>query len=715
MSRLSTRMPMLHGTLQASGLGIALLGLVVIAFVSSGNLAALRNAFDWDAHTYVVLISANEMQVDLADLEPGAVAPPQTLGNNVQRQLDRLTRLTVDNSAQQQRLKILSTDLGGILTSAQRGPALARARADLQQFIEAERRLLAARSASAYGTLHATVGFLLLSCTLAAIVLVIVYLLETSRLSRAELKLHSVSSLQTAILKSANYALISFSVDGSVTSFNSTAERWLGYAAADVIGKQLLHWHDGAEVAARADLLSKELGYPVAADFRALVVKAQVGLCDESEWNLIRKDATRFPASLSVTALGTVTGALSGYLCVIADITERREVDRMKSEFIATVSHELRTPLTSIRGALGLIENGVLGKLPEKAQTMVRIAHHNSQRLVHIINDILDIETMESGNLDPHLGRVPAAEFLKQALDGNQSYAAKYQVRFELEAVPEDSAFLADSGRLMQVMNNLLSNAAKFSSHGATVSVRALAHGTKLRVEVKDRGAGIPEEFRRRIFEKFAQADSSASRSAGGTGLGLSITRKLVLAMGGTIGFDSVLGQGTIFFFELPQADAVSPAVMGSDVMDTGRFGRLTAAVGSVTRADPPRILHVEDDQDFSRVIEAALGEAVHVVHASTLAAAQTLLLEQTFSLIVLDLMLPDGNSLDLLDSLRNIGGRLVPVVILSSAEVSRKVKARVAGALVKSRVSEANIVRTILALALHPAAQLAIIRPSGE
>jgi signal transduction histidine kinase len=384
---------------------------------------------------------------------------------------------------------------------------------------------------------------------------------------------------------------------------------------------------------------------------------------------------------------------------VETDQARRLQLQR-RDEFISTVSHELRTPLTSIRGALGLINAEALGKLPKKVKALVRIAYQNSERLVRIINDILDMEKINSGGLEMRIGAVAVTEFLQEALAVNHAYGVKYQVGFVLETTPTGAQVAADPDRLMQVMANLLSNAAKFSAPGSTVRVRASERDMLVRIEVEDHGTGIPEAFRERVFEKFAQADSSTSRRFEGTGLGLSITRRLVEAMEGTIGFTTMTDQGTTFYFELPRAVDTMQLRTVAVQSDTARYRTLVAAKDSAALAAQTgvaRILHVEDDSDLSQVIEAALAGSATVVAARTLREAEILLREGSFSLLLLDLALPDGNGLDLLDRLPSLHAGPLPVVILSVSDVTYDVQERVAAALVKSRVSEENIVKTVL------------------
>ena len=240
------------------------------------------------------------------------------------------------------------------------------------------------------------------------------------------------------------------------------------------------------------------------------------------------------------------------FVAIVRDITERKRMERMKSEFVSTVSHELRTPLTSISGALGLLAGGALGALSEQAKQMVEIAHKNSQRLGLLINDLLDMERLMAGKLRFDMQSQPLIPLIEGAIRDNQAYADQNGVRLLLAHGAGAVRVEVDAQRLQQVLANLLSNAAKFSPTGSEVTVSATCTEAAVRVSVTDQGPGIPAEFHDRIFEKFSQADASDSRKKGGSGLGLAISRELMERMGGRIGYESTPGKGATFYFELP-------------------------------------------------------------------------------------------------------------------------------------------------------------------
>jgi PAS domain S-box-containing protein len=244
------------------------------------------------------------------------------------------------------------------------------------------------------------------------------------------------------------------------------------------------------------------------------------------------------------------TGKLYGRIWYFRDISERRELERTKSEIVSVVSHELRTPLTSIRGALGLLAAGLLRSQPEKGERMLEIAVSNTDRLVRLINDILDLERLESGKMNLEKRTCTAAGLMTQAADNVRDLAEKAGVTLSVSLL--SARLWVDPDRIIQALINLLSNAIKFSPRGKTVWLTARRQADQILFQVKDQGRGIPQEKRENIFERFQQVDASDRREKGGTGLGLPITRSIVQQHGGRIWVESTLGQGSTFTFALP-------------------------------------------------------------------------------------------------------------------------------------------------------------------
>ncbi|WP_126977879.1 sensor histidine kinase [Frigidibacter oleivorans] len=225
-----------------------------------------------------------------------------------------------------------------------------------------------------------------------------------------------------------------------------------------------------------------------------------------------------------------------------------------KSQFVSTVSHELRTPLTSIKGSLDLLDAGAMGNLPPAAQRVVRIARSNSQRLALLIDDLLDVQQIEQGQMRIRHELVDLARVVRDAVEANEGYARSLGVQLEQDCVSGPVEVMGDAQRLMQVMANMLSNACKFSHRGGAVTVRLQVEGRQARVSVADRGTGIPEGARERVFGQFSQIDSSNTRRIGGSGLGMHIARRIVERLGGRIDYESRLGEGTTFYVDLPLA-----------------------------------------------------------------------------------------------------------------------------------------------------------------
>jgi signal transduction histidine kinase/DNA-binding response OmpR family regulator/HAMP domain-containing protein len=333
---------------------------------------------------------------------------------------------------------------------------------------------------------------------------------------------------------------------------------------------------------------------------------------------------------------------------LILDSTEWKQADLAKRAFVSTVSHELRTPLTSIQGSLGLVAGGAMGTLPDGAKRLVEIANSNCQRLTRLINDILDIEKIELGHMEFDLKPQPLMPLLRQAVEANRGYGLPRGVRLKLIEIEPDLEINVDADRFIQVVNNLVSNAVKYSPEGGQVEVGAALRPDGVRIFVSDHGDGIPEGFRDRLFARFTQADSSDRRAKGGTGLGLSIAKAIIERFGGRIGFETADGQGTTFHFELPAALLVEQPAGPAPVQ---------------------RVLVCEDDPLFADLIGDMItrrGSSARLVHtASGLKAA---LAEESFDALVLDLLLPDGDGIALLRGLRAAPETAnLPVVIVSA------------------------------------------------
>ncbi|MGM0557464.1 MAG: PAS domain S-box protein [Myxococcota bacterium] len=267
----------------------------------------------------------------------------------------------------------------------------------------------------------------------------------------------------------------------------------------------------------------------------------------------VRADGSSYPVEVRLQLSRSEDPPV--FLSIVQDITERRKVERLKEEFVSVVSHELRTPLTPISGVLSLLSSGRGGELSDRAQQMVDLALRNSKRLLFLIDDLLDLRKLSSDQMEFRLRALDVGAVVEDAVRVNETLGDEMNVDFEVSVLDEGLRVRADKERLTQVLTNLMVNAAKFSPDSSTVEIRVEQRGDCARVSVVDQGPGISEKFRPRVFEKFAQADSSSTRAHGGTGLGLSICKSIIERLDGRIDFKTEVGEGSTFFFELPRMD----------------------------------------------------------------------------------------------------------------------------------------------------------------
>ncbi len=344
------------------------------------------------------------------------------------------------------------------------------------------------------------------------------------------------------LLNAVGDGVIGTDVRGIVTFSNPTGCKLLGYSEEELVG-HLMHekiqhsYSDGSH-------------YPFEkCPVFATIINGSVNkIEDEVFW---RKNGSSFPAEYTSTPIHK-DGNMIGAVITLRDVSERQAVEKAKTEFLSVVSHELRTPLTSIKGGLQLIKTGTGGNLPEQANLMLDIALKNSDRLAQLINNILDFDKIQLGKMELKMEPFDCNLLIQEASQANAAYADQVGVTFKVTGVDHPVILNGSYGRLMQVMDNLLSNAAKHSNKNGVVEIILEQRQSAIRISVKDIGTGIPAVAQPFIFDKFTQVDSSDTRAHGGSGLGLSIAKSIVEHHGGEIGFTSELGKGSAFYIEFP-------------------------------------------------------------------------------------------------------------------------------------------------------------------
>jgi PAS domain S-box-containing protein len=391
---------------------------------------------------------------------------------------------------------------------------------------------------------------LLVVAILNLIFFIIVYQLLRQRQSDFALEAHLASQLSlseerlTGVLEIAGDAIISLNKQQKIILYNQAAEKIFGYSAADVIGQPL-------------DLLIPDRFVQVHRQHVGHFGQGQTSARAMGERQEIfgkRQDGSEFPAEASVSRLKYDDDII--YTVILRDISERRYIEKLKDEFVSIVSHELRTPLTAVYGPLKILAAGLVNITSDEGQYLLKIAAANADRLVNLINDILDLESINQDSTKLDFSSCHVATILNEVLQLQRPYADATNVDLQLAIPPglEKVFIMANHDRIMRVFINLLNNAIQFSPLHGIVWLRVAVVNQQVQFSIQDQGQGIPAENADRIFDRFHQIDSSSTRSHEGTGLGLTICRGIVQQHQGQIWVDSRMGEGSTFYFTIPLA-----------------------------------------------------------------------------------------------------------------------------------------------------------------
>jgi len=494
---------------------------------------------------------------------------------------------------------------------------------------------------------------------------------------QAEEALLKAGALQNAILTSANFSIIATDAKGIIQIFNVGAERMLGYAAAEVVNKiNPSDIHDPQEVIVRAKVLSLELGTPITPGFEALVFKASRGIEDIYELTYVRKDGSRFPAVVSVTALRDAQDAIIGYLLIGTDNSARKQFELelhnamavahkanlAKTDFLSNMSHELRSPLNAILGFAQLMESDVTPQTPTQKESTGQILQAGWY-LLNLINEILDLAMIESGKLPVSLESMSLGEVTLDCQTMIEPQAQKYGISMRFCQLDKPCFVLADRTRVKQILINLLSNAIKYNRVGGTVVVECTATSPeRVHISVKDTGPGLSPEKLAQLFQPFNRLGQEA-RGEEGTGIGLVMTKRLVELMGGVIGVESAVGVGSVFWVELIRAGEPQLAVGATEAAAlTPARVQNDAALRS--------LLYVEDNPANLKLVEQLIARRpnMHLLTAGDAMLGIELARKHQPEVILMDINLPGMSGIGALRILREDPlTRHIPVLAISA------------------------------------------------
>lgn len=441
----------------------------------------------------------------------------------------------------------------------------------------------------------------------------------------------------STILNEMNDCVITTNFTGEIDSYNNAIEKIFNYKRNELLG---------LNISTLIPLIDFSMDGEGNLNTKTLIKDTKM-IDNKYQLNGVKKGGSIFPIELSYKEIEIEDHKVINF--VIHDITQHQEIERIKNEFISTVSHELRTPLTAIRGALGLVLSETLGVLPEKSKDLLNIANNNSIRLINLINDILDLEKIKAGKMDFTFKEYEVMPLVEETVQLNEAYAKQYNVKYEINEKLDNAFINVDKDKFIQVLTNLLSNAAKFSFQNEVIKISVTRNKNMISISVRNRGLGIPEEAYSRVFESFSQVDSSDSRKKGGTGLGLSITKSIIQKMGGIIGFTSILNDYTNFYFEIPEI---------------------------IKNRENKKVLICEDNKTTAFCIKSMFEKIGYTPDVALNANEATELLKgSNYDLMTLDLLLPDKDGLVLLDELsKDKKTKHLPIIIISVSKPDIKI-----------------------------------------